>query len=253
MSEPKISFRILHRCDFDCPSCSTFSGPHRRGQMLATDFDLAMEILAGEGFVGQLNISGGETTLHPDLTSMLSNAANRLPGASSICVFTNGHWVGREGWRDRLAALSAGPNILIRFSLDRWHAVGQVQAAGDEPTEERVLAAEKERIEKARQFIGAGHDLGLEPGRHFDFAFKGSRAEGAAYMQDLGDVPLYLIPFRSRPAQRPKEYGFFAVDVTDEDQTLVYPTLGHIPTNEPAGGLERLAEVLARNRRELDA
>jgi Radical SAM superfamily len=252
LREPKVSFRILHRCDFHCPSCSTFSGPERRGIMSAADFDRAMEILAAEGFGGQLNISGGETTLHPDLGAMLASAASRLPASASICVFTNGHWVGGSGWRELLAAMSAGPNVLVRFSLDRWHAVGQVRVGGGEPSDDRVRAAEHERITKAGMFLKACREMGREPGTQFDIAFKGTLEEGRAYTQDLGDVPLYLIRFRSRPARRPKECGFLAVDVTEDDEVLVYPTLGHIPTSEPAGGLETLADVLARNRRALD-
>ena len=70
--DPKASIRILHRCNFRCPACSTFSGPDCKGMMSLVDFCKAVEILATERFQGQLNVSGGEPTLHPALEAMLA-------------------------------------------------------------------------------------------------------------------------------------------------------------------------------------
>ena len=88
-----------------------------------------------------------------------------------------------------------------------------------------------------------------QPGVNFDFAFKGSLEEGRAYTRELGEVPLYLIRFRPFPAERPKEPGFFAIDVDEENRPEVYLTLGHIPAHESFGGLDTLAAALEINRK----
>ena len=61
-------------------------------------------------------------------------------------------------------------------------------------------------------------------------------------------VPLYLIRFRPEPERRPKQFGFFALDVDQRSRARVYLTLGHIPTGESLGGVETLGEALRVNR-----
>jgi len=249
--EPKLTFRIIRRCAFDCPLCSTFSGVKRRGEMRQSDFRAAMDILATCDFRGTLNVSGGETTLHGRLCSMLRYASVRLPLAR-IAVFTNGDWVGRPGWRRRLRRMLAGPNVLVRFSLDRQHAQGAIRGAGRKITRKRLEAAERNRLRQAGQFLDACLASGAKPGVNFDFAFKGTADEARAYMRDLGPVPVYTIRLRRDPDKRPKEPGFFAVDAQENGSPLVYPTLGHIPRGEHMGGLETLATALEINRRSLE-
>jgi hypothetical protein len=248
--EPKVSIRLLHRCNYRCPACSTFSGPDGQGELSLGDFGTAVDVLAAAGFHGQLNLSGGEPTLHPFLPDMLGRAAARLPDAQ-IAVFTNGHWVGDEGWEGRLAQLLAGPNVLVRFSLDRQHAEGLVRSCGGGLDVRSVQEAEHARLAKAGAFLRECLSRGAAPGRNFDFAFKGTEQEGRQYTASLGQVPLYLIRFRPRPEQRPRQWGFLAIDVDAEGTPLVYPTLGHIPAGEPLGGLDALASALEMNRREM--
>jgi hypothetical protein len=248
--DPACTVRILHNCNFRCPACSTFSGPDGRGMMSLRDFCCAVDILSDKGFEGQLNISGGETTLHQQLDGMLSYAAARLRRAR-ICVFTNGHWIGLQGWRNRLRSFLAGPNVVVRFSLDRHHAEGEVMARYINGSEDQVHSSEVARMEKARSFIKACVEMNARPGVNFDFAFKGSLGEGRAYTSSLGEVPLYLISFRPSPEKRAKELGFFAIDVNEENRPDVYLTLGHIVAREPLGGLETLAMALEMNREAL--
>ena len=244
---PKISIRILHRCVFRCPSCSTFSGPDRRGLISSEDFRRVIDCLAVEDFRGQLNISGGEPTLHPALEEMLRYASQRLEKAR-IAIFTNGYWVGSPGWRKRLRGLLAGPNLLVRFSLDRQHAEGAVLAKSPTLDERLVSEMELKRLAQARLFLEVCRELEATPGINFDFAFKGSPEDGRRYTKDLGEVPLYLIRFRPNPSDRPKQSGFLAVDVDEHNRVWVYPTLGHIPAGEPLGGVETLGEALTINR-----
>jgi hypothetical protein len=100
---------------------------------------------------------------------------------------------------------------------------------------------------------GACIEEGARPGANFDLAFKGTAAEGSAYLAPLGDVPVYPILFIKDPARRPKRIGVMAVDLDKDGRALVYPTLGHIPVGEPLGGLETLPSALRMNRETLAA
>jgi hypothetical protein len=243
-TEPKVTFRIIRRCNFDCPGCSTFSTMHRKGIMRMSDFQAAVNILRDYEFCGVLNISGGEPTLHRGLPVMIRYASSNLP-AARIALFTNGDWVGRPGWKQRLKRLAVGPNVLIRFSLDVQHAQGAILAACQSINAANLKRVEQERIDKAKLFKEACIEFGF----HFDYAFKGSYTNARRYMRELGDVPVYLIRLRKNPDRRPKKWGFFAVDVEEDGGILVYPTLGHIPVNEPLGGMDALPIALEINRK----
>ena len=248
--EPKVTFRIIRRCNFDCPGCATFSHLHRKGAVRRNDFEKAIDILAACGFEGILNISGGEPTFHSKLPALIRYASDGLPN-SQIAIFTNGDWIGVRDWQGKLETLFAGPNVLVRFSLDSQHAEGLLMAETGALEGKRLKAVENQRIQKARLFKEAMHSFGAKPGVNFDFAFKGSLSEAGRYMAELGDVPVYLIRFRKDPENRPKEYGFLAIDVQENDELLVYPTLGHIPAGESLGGLDTLIQAVELNRNAL--
>jgi hypothetical protein len=214
--------------------------------MQLEDFRRAAEMLERADFRGILNISGGEPTLHPDLGRLLRCAAYCTPGAR-VVLFTNGHWIGTNGWRDLLSSLLAGPNQLVRFSLDRQHAIGRALAEGS-AMPETIARIERERLGQAQRFIKACADFGAKPGVNYDFAYKGSLEEAESYTRALGPVPLYTIRFRRDPARRARRMGFFAVDVQGDDSVRVYTTLADIPAGRPLGGLEALPEALAMNR-----
>jgi len=245
--EPKVTFRIIRRCNFDCPGCCTFSRINRSGSVRPDDFKRAIDILANSGFHGALNLSGGEPTFHKELPELLDYASSKLKDAR-ISLFTNGSWIGEQGWREKLGSLFAGDNVLIRFSHDRQHSDGILRASGIIPDENQLSDMDLKRTRQAAMFRDAMIAIGARPGANFDFAYKGTLREAEAYMKDLGEVPVYLIKFREDPERRPREFGFLAIDVQDNDDLLVYPTLGHIPDKEPLGGLETLEMALNMNR-----
>jgi hypothetical protein len=214
------------------------------------DFKRAIDILASCNFEGILNISGGEPTFHKDLPSLIRYASEGMPKAR-IAVFTNGDWIGAHDWQRQLRSLFVGKNVLIRFSLDRQHAEGALLAAGGLVNGNRLEAVENQRKQKARLFKDVMLSLEAVAGVNFDFAFKGSISEARRYMADMGDMPVYLIRFRADPENRPKENGFLAIDVQDNNDVLVYPTLGHIPSGESLGGIETLAHAVELNRNAL--
>jgi hypothetical protein len=249
--EPKVTFRIIRRCNFQCPLCSTFSGPDKTGEMELRDFISAVDILAESGFHGVLNISGGEPTLHSRLAEMLGYASAGLSHAR-IALFTNGYWIGQGDWRIRLREILSMHGVLIRFSLDRQHVEGATRALRGGADHESLTEMNSLLFEKARMFVEAcGQELPRgETG--FDFAFKGTPEDAHSYLRALGGIPIYLIELVDTPSQRPKKPGFLTVDVGQTGEVLVYPTLGHMATAEPLGGLRTLREALQMNRRALE-
>jgi organic radical activating enzyme len=246
--EPKLTIRIIRRCNFHCPACSTFSSPEGKGLLSLSDFKKITNSLLRENFRGVINISGGEPALHPRLIKMLHYASECIPEAK-IVVFTNGSWIGQRSWRQKLKNILSGPNVLLRFSLDREHALGALATSEYPKNNVGLKKVEQERFQQAKAFIEACLDLGVVPGVHFDFAFKGTKQEAKSYMFGLGDVPVYMIEFQRNPACRPKRLGYFAIDIDTEGRPLVFPTLGHIPTQESLGGIETVPVALSINRR----
>jgi uncharacterized Fe-S cluster-containing radical SAM superfamily protein len=250
--DPKLTVRIIRRCNFRCPACSTFSNPERKGLLSLADLREIINLLVRENFRGVFNMSGGETTLHPELADMVFLASSHLK-ESKIVVFTNGDWIGSEDWSERLQDLLIGPNILIRFSLDRQHAEGKARALFGQFTEKIVEEVEKERLDKARDFMAACLKLGAIPGQNFDFAYKGNLSDAKKYMSSLGNVPIYPLKFQKNPARRHKRMGYMAVDVDPDGRARVYLTLGHIPRHEALGGIPALPLALKMNREALHA
>jgi len=248
--EPKLTIRIIGRCDFHCPSCSTFSSPRRKGLLSLNDFERILRLLSKSGFRGPLHLSGGETTLHPELAKMISLASRGL-AASKIAVFTNGNWIGTPGWRDHLKRMFCSPNVLVRFSLDPQHVLGKAAALSLEASDRSLEESRRDLFAKAAAFLAACREEGTKPAVNFDLAFKGRISEARDYLAPLGNVPLYLIQFRKHPERRPKRMGFMAVDLDHEGRPRVYPTLGHIPGGEALGGIETLPSALDLNRRAL--
>jgi len=248
--EPKLTVRIIRRCNFRCPDCSAFSGPRQPGLLSFLHFKQIIGLLEKYNFHGVLNISGGETTFHPQLLNIVSLASGHLPRAR-IIVFTNGDWVGRRGWRSLLRGLLKYPNVLVRFSLDKEHAQGKAHARSGSDGGESVAEIEKERIDKARCFLEVCREEGVKPGLNYDFAFKGTLAEGRIYLAPLGEVPIYPLFYQRNPSTRPKKMGFLAVSLDRQGRPLVFLTLGHLSREEPMGGLDQLPLALAQNRKAL--
>jgi len=243
--EPKLTIRVLKRCNFRCPLCATFSSPDEWAALSLAQIKTIAENLSMEEFAGVINVSGGETTLHPELEAILA-ALSAGVSRARIVLFTNGSWIGFPGWQSRLDRWLSIPNVLIRLSMDAQHIQGEAAATGREPEAVRLRS-----FKRAAAFLEACRKAGARPGIRYDFAFKGTEQEARAFLHDLGQVPLYLITFQKDPHNRPRVDGYFAVDVDDAGAAAVYLTIGHFASRESIGGLDRIPEALSHNRKKL--
>ena len=248
-NDPKLTIRIIRKCNFRCPLCSTFSNPEGKGILSLGDFKKIVDILSLNNFSGVVNISGGEPTLHPKLIKMVKYLSSRLPNIK-IVVFTNGYWIGRPWWRHKLNKIIDINKVLIRFSLDQQHAEGAILAKERRVNIIKLKKIEAKRYKQAKAFFNACIEFGSKPGINFDFAFKGTMDEAAIYVKEkLGDVPIYLIKFQKNITKRTKQKGYFAIDIDSQGRPLVYITLGHIPGKNSLGGIEKIPTALSINRK----
>ncbi len=78
---------INHLCDLTCPIC--LKGEGIKGNMTTIEFaGIIDNLIAAEGKIEVVNISGGEPSLHPQLVEMLEIASDK--GIGQISLSTNG-------------------------------------------------------------------------------------------------------------------------------------------------------------------
>ncbi len=82
-------FSITNACNLDCPICFTYNRPDRKYFMPVAEMQATVDwIVAAAGSVDLINITGGEPTLHPQLTELL--AVCRRPEIGRITMNSNG-------------------------------------------------------------------------------------------------------------------------------------------------------------------
>lgn len=105
---------INYDCNLNCPVC--LKGEYSGYQMTLTDFnDIIDNLIATEGRVDVLNISGGEPALHPYLTDFIEIAVNK--GVTQVSLSTNGiDLLTNSKLRHRLKEL----NIIVTLQFDSF-------------------------------------------------------------------------------------------------------------------------------------
>jgi MoaA/NifB/PqqE/SkfB family radical SAM enzyme len=110
----RVYLALTNRCNRRCPWCSTYSTPER-----TTLFDPARldEILPAGGGAFELQLEGGEPTLHPDFWSIV-NSARANPRCARLVLCTNGVVLphGRPRLDDWLARL--GAPLTLKLSIN---------------------------------------------------------------------------------------------------------------------------------------
>ncbi len=85
---------INSRCDLNCPVCLADSLTQGHDLELPVVESALKKLIRSEGRVSPLQLSGGEPTLHPDLTNIVRQA--RSLGFTKIELDTNGMALGRD-------------------------------------------------------------------------------------------------------------------------------------------------------------
>ena len=85
---------ITTRCDLQCPICLSSSGPEGYETGLATIESALETLLRSEGRVPPLQLSGGEPTLHDELSEIIQSATGL--GFQKIEIDTNGLLLSRD-------------------------------------------------------------------------------------------------------------------------------------------------------------
>ncbi len=143
-------FSITNACNLDCPICFTYNRRDRLYHMSRAELAALLDrLLARTGPVDLINITGGEPTLHPQLTDLIAEAAGR-PEIGRVTVNSNGLRIAREeGFAGKLAA--AGAYVILSF--DTLDPSTSVRIHG------RDIVADKMRALENLQKAGVGVTL----------------------------------------------------------------------------------------------
>lgn len=110
---PRLWLYTNFHCNLACDYCAVASSPKAAARtMPPSRFRALADEAVGEGFT-EIYLTGGEPFLHPDITSLLDYASQRLP----TVVLTNGMLLRRRRL-EGLAGLAGRSTLTIQTSLD---------------------------------------------------------------------------------------------------------------------------------------
>jgi pyruvate-formate lyase-activating enzyme/diadenosine tetraphosphatase ApaH/serine/threonine PP2A family protein phosphatase len=131
---PRLWIYTNFHCNLACGYCVVASSPRaRRRELSAARFRALVDEAVAEGFA-EIYITGGEPFVHPQITSLVEYASERLP----TVVLTNAMlFTGRR--RRELERLASRPGLTLQSSIDaaspaahdRWRGAGSWAAAMD--------------------------------------------------------------------------------------------------------------------------
>lgn len=105
---------ITDQCDLNCPICYAASGRGGQHRTVAQVETMLEAVVANEGQVNVVQISGGEPTLHPDLFAIL-DAVRRRP-IRHLMLNTNGRRIAEDPeFVRKLAAYLPGFEVYLQF------------------------------------------------------------------------------------------------------------------------------------------
>jgi len=131
---------ITDQCDLQCPVCYAAScngGKHRPLPQIERMLDA---VVANEGEVNVIQISGGEPTLHPELMTIL-DAVKARP-VRHLMLNTNGLRIAEdEAFVDQLSNYMPGFEVYLQFDSLRPESLQRLRGADLSGTRRRALEA----------------------------------------------------------------------------------------------------------------
>lgn len=120
---------ITGRCDLACPVCLNDSGRPESSDLSPADFAVILDrLLAAEGQIDLLNLSGGEPLLHPQLLELIDAALAR-PGIVRVSVSTSGLRLLAE---PALAQELARRRVVVSLQFDGFSTAADIALRGRE-------------------------------------------------------------------------------------------------------------------------
>jgi len=116
LSAPLVySIEITSKCDSFCPGCGNVF-PHARSRNLKTE-ELERIIYKIKPFAGEIRITGGEPTLHPQFFNFLSILEE---AKIDFHLFTHARWRDKENMLEHLRSLKHLKSILVSLHGARY-------------------------------------------------------------------------------------------------------------------------------------
>ncbi len=172
---------ITSRCDQRCSVCFADSGAGGRDRSLAEIEAMLDTVVASEGRVAVLQVSGGEPTLHPDLFAVLDAAKKRPIG--HLMLNTNGRRLAEDpDLAPRLAEYRPGFEVYLQFDSLRPESLRQLRGSDLTRVRERALDALQRAGVPATLVVtlAAGVNDG-EVGEILEFALAHPAVRGVAF------------------------------------------------------------------------
>lgn len=110
---PRLHFAVTNHCNRACPWCSTFAGPQRQTYLSPAQFDA---LLPHDGPF-QVQLEGGEPTLHPQLWQIVERARAH-PRCERLVLCTNGVALPRQAERLRPWLERLGAPLTVKLSVN---------------------------------------------------------------------------------------------------------------------------------------
>ena len=131
---------VTDHCNLRCPTCYASSGPERTAHRPLAQLERMLDlIVANEGEVDVLQVSGGEPTTHPELFAILD--ACRARPVRHLMLNTNGVRLATEdGFSERLAAYAPRFEVYLQFDSLERDALMHLRGADLRAVHEQALA-----------------------------------------------------------------------------------------------------------------
>ncbi len=116
---------ITSRCDMKCPICIV-EHCEEHEMSLATFGDIIDGLVASEGTLDAVSLSGGEPTLHPQLLDLIDTASR--PEIARVAISTNGQRLAQD---QALCAQLARRNVYVNLQFDGLDGTALLATRGD--------------------------------------------------------------------------------------------------------------------------
>ncbi len=146
---------VTNHCNLDCPICmADHAGTHT---MPAAEFRAIVDgLIAAEGTLENLTLSGGEPTLHPDLFALLDTAAR--PEIARVSLVTNGIRIARDpAFCDEL--LARGVYVILQYDGPDPGVARRLRGTDLREIKEQALAQLEQRNIPCQLLFVAARDV----------------------------------------------------------------------------------------------